>query len=413
MRFAHLPLSCKSTIKQAYFLLLRAYFAWIKRKMPVITPSHCGINLIGYYRAELGLGEALRYLAFSMQAKQLVFLVRKLLPKLRTTQSNMSLQAWVQPYCDHPINCIAINPDVLYRLPFWLERSEWTQRYNIAYWFWELEQFPQAWRYALAIVDEIWVSTEFNAKTMRAVHPRVTKIPFAVEFDLPSAHLDRAYFGLPDQCFIFLTSFDFHSFVERKNPQATIAAFLQAFPDRQIKVNLLIKSTNGQNYPEQYQAIQALAQQDRRIIFLDQQLSSEENRGLLHCADCYVSLHRAEGLGLGLAESMYLGKPVIATNYSGNLEFMNPSNSCLVDFELIPVLNHQYPHSTEQVWAQADTQDAASYMQALFHDPQKCAHLGQQASSDMRKYHSYSSMGDGVAQRLEQLIHDQATQAMI
>jgi glycosyltransferase involved in cell wall biosynthesis len=257
-------------------------------------------------------------------------------------------------------------------------------------------------------MDEIWVNTQFNANTMRAVHPCVTQIPFAIEFELPSAQLDRAYFGLPEKDFIYLTSFDFHSLVERKNPQAVIAAFLEAFSKRESAVTLLIKSTHGQDYLEQYQALQAHAKSDPRIIFLDQQLSSKESHGLLNTADCYVSLHRSEGLGLGLAESMYLGKPVIATNYSGNLEFMNARNSLLVDFELVPVLEGQYPHHTNQVWAQANIQHAALCMQTIFNDAPLRERLGNQARSDIHTHHSYSAMGEAIAQRLDVLANAQA-----
>jgi len=408
MLLAYLPTELRTTLKRAYVFLRQQYFARVKRAKPAITPSNCGVNLIGFYRAQLGLGQALRYLAFSLHAKHLAFLVRKLSPTLRTSQNNLSLQAWVQDHCNYPINCIAINPDVLHRLPFWISHSEWTQRYNIAYWFWELEQFPAAWNYALPMIDEIWVNTQFNANTMRAVHHCVTKIPFAIEFDLPSAQCNRAYFGLPEERFIYLTSFDFHSFVERKNPQATITAFIEAFPKRETAVNLLIKSTHGQDYPEQYQALQALAKHDPRIIFLDQQLSSEDSHGLLNATDCYVSLHRSEGLGLGLAESMYLGKPVIATNYSGNLEFMNARNSLLVDFELVPVLEGQYPHHTNQVWAQANTQHAALCMQTIFNDSLLRERLGNQARSDMHTDHSYSAMGEAIAQRLDALANTPA-----
>jgi len=408
MFFTYLPPGFRARLKRSYIFLCQQYFARVKRTRPIIMSSNYGVNLIGFYRAELGLGQALRYLAFSLQAKQVAFLVRKLSPKLRTNQSNLSLQTWVKDHCSYPINCIAINPDALHRLPFWLRRSEWTRRYNIGYWFWELEQFPNAWNYALPIVDEIWVNTEFNASTMRAVHPCVTKIPFAIEFDLPGIRFNRAYFGLLEESFIYFTSFDFHSFVERKNPQAVIEAFLQAFPNHDTPINLLIKSINGYNHLQQYQALKVLAQHDPRIIFLDQQLNTEENRGLLNVIDCYVSLHRSEGLRLGLAESMYLGKPVIATNYSGNLEFMNTQNSCLVDFELVPVLEGQYPHSTHQVWAHADTQHAAVCMQAIFEDPFMRERLGNQARRDIHTHHSYSAMGNAIAQRLDVLVKPQA-----
>ena len=394
----------KAGFKSVYCCAQDQYFARLKRSHPAID-ANSGLNLIGYYRADLGLGEALRYLAYGLSYAKIPFLVRKFSPKLRARQSNVSLLSYESSHCAHPINCIVINPDLLRRLPQWLRYQEWAKRYNIAYWFWELEQFPRAWKYALPLIDEIWVNTEFNANTMRTVHSRVTKIPFAIEFELPSAHFNRDYFDLPEDRFIFLTSFDFHSSIERKNPQASIAAFLEAFPDPDCVVTLIIKSTNGQNHPEQYQSLRELAQEDPRIIFLDRQLSSSENRGLLNTADCFVSLHRSEGLGLGLAESMYLGKPVIATNYSGNLEFMNPKNACLVSYELIAVGSH-YPHGHNQVWAQVYISDAARNMREIFNNSSWRRALGERARQDMLTHHSYQVMGNAITKRLLEIAQD-------
>lgn len=392
----------KVGLKRVYCFAQDQYFARLTRIHPSMD-ANCGLNLIGYYRADLGLGEALRYLARALSCANIPFLVRKFKPKLRTSQTNNSLAAYEAAHCAHPINCIVINPDLLRRLPQWLEHAEWAQRYNIAYWFWELERFPEAWSYALPIVDEIWVNTEFNAKTMSTAHPCVTKIPFAIEFPIPGPRFNRAYFGLPQNSTLFLSSFDFHSSIERKNPQATIAAFLLAFPDCSTPVTLLIKSTNGLAHAEKFNALKALTNQDPRILFLDRQLSEEENHALFKAADCYISLHRSEGLGLGLAESMYLGKPVIGTNYSGNLEFMNSKNSALIDYTLVPVEPGQYPHATGQVWAQANIEQAAAMMQKIATDPKLRCTLGAQAALDMRKHHSFAVMGEAIAQRLAQI----------
>jgi glycosyltransferase involved in cell wall biosynthesis len=402
MILSWIPKTVRTALKSLLGFVL---FSRASRAIPNFNSDDLGINLLGYSQGDLGLGQALRYLALALARTKITFLVRHLKVPTPSKQTNIELNYLSENFCRYPINCIVLNPDVFYRLPSLISYSEWAKRYNIAYWFWELENFPTQWKYALPIIDEIWVNTEFNEKTMRTVHSCVTKIPFAIEFELPSAHFNRGFFGLPEDRFIFLTSFDFHSSIERKNPQASIAAFLEAFPDPNCAVTLIIKSTNGQNHPEQYQSLRKLSQHDSRIIFLDCQLSSSENRGLLNTADCFVSLHRSEGLGLGLAESMYLGKPVIATNYSGNLEFMNPKNACLVSYKLIPVGSH-YPHGQNQVWAQADISDAARYMFEIFNNPPWRRVLGVQARQDMLTNHSSEVMGNAIAKRMSEIAQE-------
>jgi glycosyltransferase involved in cell wall biosynthesis len=301
------------------------------------------------------------------------------------------------------MNCIVINPDNLYRLPTWVSYSEWANRYNIAYWFWELETFPAQWKYALPIIDEIWVNTEFNARAMRAVHPRVTKIPFAIAFDHPSERFTRQYFGLPLTGFCFLNTFDFHSSIERKNPQACIEAFLKAFPNPQSLALLIIKSINADSHPQQFEKLRELAKGDTRIIFIDRYLSPQENLGLLNLADCYLSLHRSEGLGLGMAESMYLGKPVIATAYSGNLEFMNETNAYLIPYTLVPVHSFLYAAKEQQYWAKADIEAAAIAMIKIQTHPNYAKSLGEQAQKDIHTHHSLAVMGQAIKKRLQEI----------
>lgn len=383
--------------------LATLFFIAIPRFRPRIKNPTVGINLIGYSRGDLGLGQSLRYIARALKKINFPFLVRSFQVNLKASQSNLSLEDSEAAFCQYPINLITINPDMIYQIPLKLRYAEWARRYNIAHWFWELEQFPQAWRYCLPMVDEIWVHTEFNAATMRQVHSQVIKIPFAVEFPAPDTHFNRQFFNLPADHFLFITTFDFNSSVERKNPAATIEAFQKAFPDLSIPVGLILKSSNGHQHPPDLNKLREQSHHDPRIIFMDEYLPTATMRGLLNCADCYVSLHRSEGLGLGMAESMYLGKPVIATAYSGNMEFMNTQNAYLIPYKLIPVRDSDYPHHENQFWADADVIAASEAMMAVFQDPATRLKIAQQAQQDMRTHHSFLVMGDAIAKRIEKI----------
>lgn len=378
-------------------------YRWVPRHKPAASPASAGVNLIGYAQAEMGLGEALRNTARALEFAGIPFLVRKLDVPLLNRQNNLSMQAYMADHCHYGINCIAINPDLLYRFPQWLPYAEWGRRYNVGYWFWELENFPKAWRYACHLVDEVWVNTDFVADAVRQVHPKVYKVPFAVEFQAPNAELDRAYFDLPQDPFLFLFSYDFNSSSARKNPQAVIEAFRLAFTDQNESVTLVVKSINGEQNPEALAALKASLSGDPRIIWVDWYLTTEKMRALLNVSDAYVSLHRSEGLGLGLAESMYLGKPVIATNYSGNVEFMNDGNACMVPYRLVPVEPGAYPHYDGQRWAEPDTVAAAQWMQRLAREPGLANQICQRAADYMREHHSNAVMSAAIAERIKDI----------
>lgn len=379
------------------------FYRWVPRRLPVKVDLSTGVNLIGYAHAEMGLGEALRNTALALQDAQIPFLVRRLDVQLLNRQENLSLDLHVREYCAYRINMIGVNPDMLYRIPGWFGYDEWARRYNIGYWFWELANFPEEWRYAEHLVEEVWVNTDFVAKAVAQRFPKVVKIPFAVGFEDPSPRFSRPYFGLPESVFLFLFSYDFNSSTARKNPQAVIDAFRLAFPDRAAPVCLVVKSINGEQNPEALSQLKASLCDDPRIAFVDDYLSTDEMRGLLNTADAYVSLHCSEGLGLGMAESMYLGKPVIATAYSGNMEFMNADNACLVPYELVPVAAGEYPYHRGQLWARADVSAAAAWMVRLVHEPDLRRQMSIQAAADMRQYHSREVMGQAIRARIAEI----------
>jgi glycosyltransferase involved in cell wall biosynthesis len=350
-----------------------------------------GVNLIGYARGGLGLGEVLR--RFSEAARQggLAFSLVDFDVNLGDRGQDRRLDAWIGTENRYPVNLFFVNAD---QMPFardFFGEGFFAGKRNIGFWFWELEGFPREWLPSLELVDEVWVATRF---VQAAIRPHTSKpvrrVTLPVEVALPR-RFSRAEFGLPEDRFVFLTSFDFHSYAQRKNPQAAIAAFRSAFPRGDEPAMLVVKSMNGDRTPHEVARIREATGGDPRIVLLDAFLDRDRTTGLTDVSDCYVSLHRAEGFGLGIAEAMCLGKPVIATEYSGNLDFTSAQNSCLTSARLVPVAHGDYPFGDGQRWAEPDVERAAAHMRSLISNPDAAASMGRAAAAYMARHHSYAA----------------------
>ena len=349
--------------------------------------DRAGVNIIGYLRGEFGLGESARLYAKALIHAGIPVALLDLDLSLPHGWSDHSLDAYMDETQPYDTTVIFVNPDYLDAAFEKIGHERLGQRRLIACWFWELEMVPSSWIPAIAKVDEILVSSAFLEKAFKKVTDKpIRRVPLPF-FEQPDSGLQRDDFGLPGDSFIFLCSFDFHSHVERKNPQATIRAFQTAFPKQRSDVCLLMKSSNGDKHQEAVRSLLAMAHGDPRIVFRDEVIDRAHMQALQRCCDAYVSLHRGEGFGLGLAECMGLGKPVIATGWSGNLEFMTPANSCLVDYSLVPV-DGRYPDSEGARWAEPDVLDAAVWMRRLADDRVSAKELGRKARRDIR--HSLS-----------------------
>src|SRR6476469_7508588 len=148
----------------------------------------------------------------------------------------------------------------------------------------------------------------------------------------PIETVPRASLNIPEDHVIFLFMFDLHSQIHRKNPLGVFRAFQKAFREDD-KATLVIKASGGDIHAADFAEL-AETVRAKNVILLDELMSRARAYGLIAMSDCFVSLHRSEGFGLGLAEAMLMAKPAIATGYSGNLDFMNRDNSLLVDYEL-------------------------------------------------------------------------------
>ena len=267
------------------------------------------------------------------------------------------------------INLIHLNAESIPLAFAYLPQTVYRESYNIGFFFWELNRIPPSQYLALSMLDEIWVASEYD----REIYSRYTAIPItnvgmAVEAIPPGAPLPRSYFGLPEGVFVFLTTFDSFSFIERKNPLGVIKAFRAAFPIERHDVALVVKTQNRFKVDDAYQKkiwaqITQHANSDPRIIVINETFNYRELLSFKRLCNCYVSLHRSEGWGFGLIEAMQLGVPVIATGYSGNMDFCSDETCFLVEYDLIGPQPHEYIFvERDSQWAEPRIDSAAAHM---------------------------------------------------
>jgi glycosyltransferase involved in cell wall biosynthesis len=303
----------------------------------------------------------------------------------------------------HAVQLYCVNADQLLPTQQSLGSALTRKRYKIGCWFWELPNFPEAWWHAFDLVDEVWAPTRFIADTLAKVSPKpVVHMPVPVSFSVQGSY-GRRHFSLPEERFLFLFSYDFHSFSQRKNPQACIAAFKKAFGRAEQGVGLVIKTVYADRHPEAYRELCSLVEGDERITVIDAVMARDEMYGLIDTCDCFLSLHRSEGFGLGLAEAMLLGKPVIGTAWSGNMDFMNADNSCLVDYTLVPVGRDCYPFWEGQVWADPDVDQAAAHMTTVYRDRAFRERIASAARDYLQEHHSPEAIGRRQRARLREI----------
>jgi glycosyltransferase involved in cell wall biosynthesis len=268
-------------------------------------------------------------------------------------------------------------PYALLRLPRALVRG----RRIIGYWAWELPIVPRDWQAGLRFVHEIWVPSRFTAAAIETIAPgRVRVVPPALGMLPPArAALDRSAFGLPDTAVIVLTSFNLASSFERKNPLAAIAAFRAAFGDRKDRL-LLLKIGNPDHFPHDFAVLRSVVAASSNIRIDTSALPAEDHAALIAACDIVLSLHRAEGLGLVPAEAMQLGKPVIATGWSGNMDFMDHANAALVGYRLVTPHDARHVYDVDgAVWAEPDQREAVAQLRRLADDAAERAALGARA----------------------------------
>jgi glycosyltransferase involved in cell wall biosynthesis len=392
----------------ARLVLLRARFWFARNRTDAvggrdhgISATHeFGVNLAGYFHSETGVGQSARAAHAALKAASVPVSLRcvsDLGPSRKQDNTTGSMSAEF-PYS---VNLFHVNADQTAEVRREFGEHVYHNRYNIGYWAWELEEFPDRWTGAFSQYREIWTPSNFCRKAIsgKASVP-VFCVPHAIAPVLPIG-IDRQHFGLRPDAFIFFFAFDVLSVMERKNPLAVIRAFEMAFgPDSHCQ--LLLKINNAESKPQCIETLKN-ACSSSAIRILDSALTREEMYALTHCSDCIVSLHRSEGFGLFMAEAMYFGKPVIATNYSGNTDFTLPDNSLLVDYKLIPVGRHCDPYDPDSLWADPDVEHAARHMANIAASAELRAQFSSAGRAFVRTVLSPGAVGQTMRQRLDTL----------
>jgi glycosyltransferase involved in cell wall biosynthesis len=381
--------------------------------LPAVAGAPVDVQIIGPFEKASGLGQATRLSAAALATTG--FSVNCVDFDLdNPAPEGFSHVGQLSGYRPARINLLHLNGESV-PLAFAYQPDAFSGAYNIGYFFWELDTPAACHHLALQMLDEIWVSTEYGVSIFSGHAPcPVVNVGMAVEA-VPEIdrHAARTYaegkLGIGPRNFVFFVAFDSFSFVQRKNPVGTLHAFAAAFPD-DPDVRLVIKTQNRRKVrdPAQmriWEEVDRLIAADPRIILMDETLSYEDLLKLKKGCDCYVSLHRSEGWGFGMIEAMNIGVPVLATAYSGNMDFCTEDTAWLVGYDEVELSPDDYIFVIPgQKWAEPDVADAARQMRALRADPDLAARRAAAAEKNVRENFSTAAIGARYGARIAEIL---------
>ncbi len=368
-----------------------------KIPVPVKLKDEEGINVYGYSKNNVG---ASRVVIDSFVSSFKLALVPTHLVGIK---SYRAIPFSIEDHGGIPFstNLFCLNAKQMSYLLYTNARKCFFNRYNIGYWFWETSEFPyERWKCVFNCLHEIWTSSSFTQASLKKVSPvEVVTIPPAITNLIHVAKQDSLnYSPIPKSSFAFLFIFDFFSYFERKNPLAVISAFKQAFGKSKDHF-LLIQCKNAEKDPRNFKLLMQSANQNN-IRVQNTLLSHAETLDLIQTCSCYVSLHRAEGFGLTIAEAMLFEKPVIITAYSGNMDFTTSENSYLVKYDLTKIKESVGPYEKGTVWAEPDVHHAAELMRRVYENPGEARQKAIAGAQTIKTLYNTERIGTMIKNRL-------------
>jgi glycosyltransferase involved in cell wall biosynthesis len=367
-------------------------------EIPTKTSKSKGINISGYLTGELGVGQSARLIN---EAAQLIGLPVTTVNSNRIKSRKEENFNFSESELLYPLTIAVVNAD---HFKLWVRDfgSEYLKKTKvIGVWAWELEDFPAEMHEAFQYVDEIWAVSEF-VKDAISKHTRkpVFVLPTPIISQSNIEKLNREKIGLPETRPYNLFIFDYMSSFNRKNPLGLVQAHLLAFPDQDGPL-LVIKSMNGNFDSENREKLRFTIRNRTDVLLIEEYLSRKQLTALINECEAYISLHRSEGYGLTIAEAMSLGKPVIATAYSGNMDFMNNENSFLVPFKMTKVGSGSYPYDPDSNWANPDSELAAQLIQLVHRDKISALKVGTKAQNEVTSKFNLEVTKDFMRRRID------------
>jgi glycosyltransferase involved in cell wall biosynthesis len=373
------------------------------------SPYEPGVNLIAYIRAEMGLGVVARGMAAALESAGVPFNIINIESGNYSQHTDYSWQHKEVSTSNYDTTIVFMNPDQSLHLRSQVPATLLADRYVVAQWYWELPELPDEWLKEFEFVDEVWAGSQFIADAVSAKigvpgnsSVPVVRMPPVVEL-IEGAKLSRTELGLDPERYLFLAMFDTNSVLQRKNPLGVLRAFNAAFDANDTTVGLVMKFNNPDQREPLMQSVREETAGRKNVFIIDRIMDRAEVTSLINACDCFVSLHRSEGFGLGPAEAMSLAKPAIVTNWSGNVDYMTADNSIPIDYQLMQLGQDYGPYKAHQHWAEPDLDQAAHWMKKLRADPSLGHRLGHLAQETIRALYSPEVVGNSIQGRLEKI----------
>lgn len=368
---------------------------------PYPKPIH-GFTLVGTFSKTNSLSKVMRDLAYALKQVGIPYQILDLSDEQNTALEKDLSEINIPPYKDIHL-CKYTNILEMEDCPLPLDAP--VKRSRICFWEFDtglVEEFP-----ALLKCREIIGMSDYNCEVFRKTFPptvAVRKMLYPFRANVPaleSVAVIREKYGLGRGDFVVFFNFDFESWADRKNPEGAMHAFAHAFKDTQ-DAKLVFKTMNAKRFPDQVSSLQNLAETlgiDDRFMTINNYIPTADLYGLTNACDVYISLHRGEGFGLGIAEAMSLGKPVVVTDYSSTTEFCNKGNAIVVPYKVVSVPQNAMVHPNYlfvKKWAEPDICAAANGLKRLYDEPEYREQLGKKAKATIEEYFSLGNFKDSV-----------------
>jgi glycosyltransferase involved in cell wall biosynthesis len=372
-----------------------------------VAAQDLGVNVAGYFTGAFGLGAAARLYVASMHDAGIPVATTTVqvihpdnIPGAPTEDYGRVRFSDIEGDAKPRFNLVLVNPEELPLFADTLGDEFFENRISIGVWAWETDFVPEAWGDRFELFDEIWVYSRFVAENLSRASP-IPVVPIPIPIVAPDPEGEELTVDLPGG-FRFLFMFDFNSTAQRKNPLGLIEAFKAAFAPGEGP-QLIVKTLHAHHHLDRWDQIRWACEGRPDIHLIDRSLSRQQRDALIVGCDAFVSLHRSEGFGLGLAEAMAVGKPAVATAYGGNLDFMTPANSYLVGWSPTRVGPDGELYPADGTWAEPDTAHAARLLRHVIEHPDDAAAKGARAREDIARSLSVQAVGARVRERLERL----------
>lgn len=363
-----------------------------------------GVNIFGFIGGEFGLGEAVRLIikAFNNAEIPVSLINYDIQTNHRqddTTFKNYSNEAV------YSINLVLLGPSEAKKIiSHYPDESFFKNKYNIFYLNWESEYISPEYLDNLSFYDEIWVPAQYVKDTLSKVCDiPVNVIPYPIEINVDDKSDPEMENFYPENSFNFLFMFDYNSSLERKNTLNLISAFEKAFGKTDMSVSLIIKTSKSDRFKKEKETLQKHIKGFQNIKIIEKIYAKQTLHKIIKGCDAYISLHRSEGFGLTMAEAMYFGNPVIATNYSGNLQFMNLDNSFLVDYEKAVIKSSNINYDRNTVWSEPNIDHAAELMKLVKANSEEVVKKALKGKETILTDLSVKKIGALAKQRIENI----------